>query len=113
MLRRSTSLLMAGVVLLSACATLHRTDGSLNVPLLLTDMQFSVTEACSVEWLAPDVCVLGTDILTAAQAIAAKNTNAAGVAVRQSLVDAEVRLPATSRLRPYLDVVIALLPTAP
>ena len=96
---------------LSSCASLNRPAGSLNVPLLLTDMQFSVTEACSVQWLAPDVCTVGLDILTAAQAVAAKNPGAAAVAVHQSLVDAEATLPAASRLRPYLDVIIALLPT--
>ncbi len=95
---------------LSCCATLHRPDGSLNVPLLLTDMQFSLSEACSVEWLQPAACVLGLDILTTAQAVAAKNPGASAVAVRQSLVDAEATLPAASRLRPYLDVLIALLP---
>ena len=101
---------LVAIVWMSACATLRYADGSLNVPVLITDMQFSVTEACSVEWLPPEVCVLGLDILTTAQAVAAKNTAAAGVAARQSLVDAEGPLPADSRLRPYLDVLIALLP---
>ena len=96
---------------LSSCASLNRPDGSLNVPLLLTDMQFSIAEACSVQWLPADACTLGTDILTTAQAVAAKDPGAAAMAVRQSLVDAEATLPAASRLRPYLDVVIALLPT--
>ncbi len=95
---------------LSGCATLHNPNGSLNVPLLLTDMQFSLAEACSVEWLQPAACVLGLDILTTAQAVAAKNHGASAVAVRQSLVDAETTLPAASRLRPYLDVLITLLP---
>ena len=97
---------------LSSCASLHTPSGSLNVPLLLTDMQFSIAEACSVQWLAPDVCVLGMDVMTTAQAVAAKNPSAAAVAVRKSLVDAEARLSADSRLRPYLDVLIALLPAS-
>jgi hypothetical protein len=103
---------LLGVAWMSACASLHHPNGSLNYPLLITDMQFSVTEACSVEYLPPTLCVLGMDILIGAQAAASGNTHAAGVAARQSLVDAEAHLPPDSRLRPYLDVLIALLPAS-
>ena len=106
------TLLLMLALISASCATLHNPNGSLNVPVLLTDMQFSIAEACSVQWLPPDACVLGMDILTTAQAVAAKNPGAAAVDVRKSLVDAEATLPAASRLRPYLDVVIALLPTS-
>lgn len=102
--------LLLGVFAFGSCASLRNPNGSVNYPLLIADMQFSITEACSVEWLPPTVCVLGMDILTSAQAAAAGNTHEAGVAARQSLVDAEAKLPTTSRLRPYLDVLIALLP---
>lgn len=102
--------LLVGVLVFGSCASLRNPNGSVNYPLLIADMQFSVTEACSVEWLPPTVCVLGMDILISAQAAAAGNTHDAGVAARKSIVDAEAQLPATSRLRPYLDVLIALLP---
>lgn len=104
-------LLAAALLSGISCASLRRPNGSFNYPLLLTDMQYSLTEACSVEWLPPTVCVLGIDILTEAEALAAGNTHSAGVAARQSLVDAEAQLSAGSRLRPYLDVLIALLPS--
>lgn len=97
---------------LTACATLHRTDGSLNVPVILSDAQWGLVEACSVEWLPADACTFGLDILTAAEDIAASNLKGSEVAVRQLLVDAETKLPPPSRLRPYLDAVIALLPVS-
>lgn len=100
------------VMLLSACATLRHADGTLNVPILLADAQWGLTEACSVEWVALDACTFGMDVLTAAQDIAASNLRGTEAAVRQSLVDAEAKLAPDSRLRPYLDAVIVLLPAS-
>ena len=93
-----------------SCASLRKADGSLNVPLILSDAQWGIAEACSQQWLPADACAFAGDALNTAQAIAAKNLPGAEKAVRQSLVDAEAKLPATSRLRPYLDAIIVLLP---
>lgn len=97
---------------LSACATLRHADGSLNVSVILSDAQWGIVEACSVEWLPADACTFGLDVVTAAEDIAASNLKGTAVAVRQLLVDSEAKLAPGSRLRPYLDAVIALLPVS-
>ncbi len=92
------------------CATLRQSNGSLNIPLILSDAQWGVSAACSQLWLTPDACTFATDALNVAQSIAVRNLTGGEKAVRQSLVDTEAKLPSDSRVRPYLDAVIALLP---
>ena len=106
-------LFVLALVTLSACTpqtTPITPNGTVNVPLLISDMQFSISAACSQLWLPPDACTFGTDALNIANAIAVRDPVSGGKAVRKSLVDSEAKLPADSRLRPYLDVLIALLP---
>lgn len=106
---KHVSLLVVFAVALSGCASLRHADGTVNVPVVLADAQWGLAEACSVEWVPAVECTFGIDALTAAQAIAANDRPGFRAAVKQSLVDAEARLSADSRLRPYLDVAIALL----
>jgi hypothetical protein len=80
-----------------------------NTAKVLSDMRFGVAEACAVEWLTPDACTYFNDTLNIADALVVQNVPNAGSAVRQTLADAEAKLPATSRLRPYFDVMITLL----
>jgi hypothetical protein len=100
---------LLGVTL--GCATLRRPDGSINTAVVLSDMRYSVAEACAVEYLPPDACTFFNDALNVADGWVAQNIGNVGVAVRQTLVDWEAKLPPDSKLRPYFDVMIALLPT--
>lgn len=94
-------------VLCASCATLRHADGTLDVPAIIEDGRFGLLEACSVEWVPADACTFGLDAFSIAQA---SNLQDGEVAARRSLVDAESKLASDSRLRPYLDVVIVLLP---
>jgi hypothetical protein len=103
------------IVLLAAlavgCASLRQANGNLNVIQLITDAQWGLYSACVAQWVPPDGCTFGSDALTLAATIAAKNQPGAQAAVRQSLLDAEAKLPADSRVRPYLDWLIVALAT--
>ena len=96
-------------VALSACATLRTSTGSINVVGILSDAQYGLDAGCYTGWVAADDCTLGSDIIAAGQAISAQNKSGAEQAIKQSIVDAESRLSPTSRLRPYLDAIDALL----
>lgn len=95
----------------SACATFRNNNGSVNVQGILSDARWGLTAACDVQWVPADACTIGLDALTTAGVIAENNPANSGRAVRQSLVDVEGLLPADSRLRPYLDAAIVLLPS--
>jgi hypothetical protein len=100
------------IVLCSGCASLHNPNGSINVSQVLNDARWGVMEACDVQWLTATDCTFAVDAFTLADGIVAQNLIGSAVAVRQLLMDAEAKLPAASRLRPYLDAVIALLPAS-
>lgn len=101
---------LTGLVLLSlGCATFRNADGSLNIVGILVDARWGLQEACDQRWVPSDDCIIGLDAFTVAEGIAAKNVPTTKAAVRQVLVDIEDKQPRTSRLRPYLDAVIALL----
>lgn len=103
-------LALAGVLLLSlGCASLRQANGSLNIVGLITDAQWGLLAACAQQWVPPDGCTFGTDALTTASAIAAKNAPGTQAAVRQSLLDAEAKLPPESRVRPYLNWLLVAL----
>jgi hypothetical protein len=104
--------LLPVVTLSLACATLRTSTGTLNWPVLLADAQFSITEACSVEWLPPPVCTLTTDALTTTSAALARSGTLTP-AIAQTLRDVFDVLPVDSRARPYLRWVIDLLPAVP
>ncbi len=93
---------------LSGCASLQ-TNGHLDVMKILNDAQWGVLAACEAQWLQPSDCTLAQDALTIASDIVAKNVPMVGPAVKKALVDFEAGLPATSRVRAYLDAVIVLL----
>ena len=83
----------------------------LSLEALLNDFQWSISAACSQEYLTVDVCKFGEDALLLARGVITKDVHASEVAVRQSLLDSEAKLPVDSKLRPYLNVLIALLPS--
>jgi hypothetical protein len=93
----------------TGCATLQTKP--IDLQALLNDFQWSISAACSQEYLPVDVCTFGTDALLLARGFITKDIHASEVAVRQSLIDSELKLPSDSRLRPYLDVLIAILPS--
>ncbi len=103
----ATTLVVSCVTL--GCASARQANGNLNLVTLLTNAQWGLLAACAQQWVPPEGCLFGQDALTMAIAIAAKNAPGAQVAVRQSLMDAEQKLPADSRVRPYLDWVIVAL----
>lgn len=105
-------LLLATLALLLClgCASLpHTPDGSLNVPILLTWAQDGLNVGCSDTWVPADACKFGTDALNTAQAIAAKNPPDIRAAVKQSLIDSLAKVPATSRVRVYIQWVVDIL----
>ncbi len=105
-------LLLVVLLVSSACASLKNPNGSINVAQILNDARWGIMAACSAEYLQPADCTLAEDSLTLADGIVAQNLGAVGPAVRQLLVTVEARLPADSRLRPYLDAIVALLVVA-
>jgi hypothetical protein len=91
------------------CASLRQADGTLNVVQILDDGSWGLSAACSQLWVPADACVFGQDAIAVARDAAMKNRPMAVLAARQALLDAEAKLPASSRLRPYLDALVALL----
>jgi hypothetical protein len=77
---------------------------------LLNDFQWSISAACSEQWLTTEQCLYGTDVLLLARGFVTKDIHTSEVAIRKSLIDSELKLPSDSKLRPYLDVLIQLLP---
>jgi hypothetical protein len=108
-MKKHLLLLVCCACLATSCARLHRPDGSLDVAQILNDARWGVMAACDQEWLSPADCILAGDTFTFAEGLVAKNVPAVGAAVKQLLVDVETRIPAESRLRPYLDAIISLL----
>lgn len=98
-------LLLAG----SACATLPTANASLNVAQILNDARWGVMAACDAQYLVPADCTLTEEALTVADGIVAQNLSRVGPSVRQLLVTVETRVPADSRVRPYLDAIVTLL----
>ncbi len=91
------------------CATFRTSDGKINWAVILADAQFGVSAACSQQWLNAADCAIATDGITLAQSIIAKlPPNAQKMAVHQTLIDIEVKLPAMSRVRDFWDYIIAL-----
>jgi hypothetical protein len=97
--------LLFGVVGCSAIQTVPH-----DLESLLNDFQWSISEACSQEYLPQPVCTYGYDALLLARGVISSDIHASEIAVRKSLIDSENLLVADSRLRPYFDVLIALLP---
>lgn len=103
-------LALAAVLLTSlGCASLRNADGTLNVVQILDDASWGLAAGCSQQWVPADACVFGQDAFALARGAALRNRQTAVLAARQALLDAEAKLPANSRLRPYLDSAIALL----
>jgi hypothetical protein len=100
-----------GLVLAAAvgCASLRNADGTLNVVQILDDGSWGLAAGCSQQWVPADACVFGQDAIAIARGAALRNRQTAVLAARQALVDAEGKIPADSRLRPYLDAIIVLL----
>lgn len=101
-------LVLASSLALGGCATLFH-GGKINTPQLLSDVRWGLMEACSVEWVPADACKLGLDTLTVADGVAAHNPSQAGAAVKRLISDVMDKLPADSRLRPYLAVIVLVL----
>lgn len=71
---------------------------------------WSVSEACSQEWLTEDVCTFTVDSIDLARAFDPNATeDQKKVAAIKILVDSENKLPLDSRARPYLDFAIIAL----
>jgi hypothetical protein len=104
------ALVVLVVLAASACASLRNADGSINVAVILSDARWGLSAACDQQWVPADACTIGLDAFATADAVVAKNLPRTASAVRQVLIDVEAKLPATSRLRPYLDGAILLLP---
>ncbi len=83
--------------------------GSSKVATILNDARWGLMAACASTWVPADDCAIGFDALTLADGIVASHPGNTGPAVRQLLVDVEMKLTADNRLRPYLDAIIALL----
>lgn len=100
----------------TGCATLHNRyhwpDGSLNVPAMIGDARWGLSAGCLSTWVPPADCALAHDALDVADRIAVSDTPGAAAAVRQALVTFEARLMPENRIRPYLDWLILLLPSA-
>lgn len=92
----------------TACATLRTSSGSVNWPVILTDAQFGISAACSQNWLDASDCSIATDAITTTQAVIAKEPTNIKASVHKTLVDVETKLSADSKVRAYLDWVIAL-----
>jgi len=105
---RSRIFITLALITTLSCATLQTKPVDLQA--LLNDFQWSISAACSQEYLPVDVCTFGIDALLIARGVITKDIHASEVAVRQSLIDSEAKLPSDSKLRPYLDVLIAVLP---
>lgn len=103
-------LIICFALLLSSCAALHRPDGTVNTSVILADARWGVLQACDELWLSTEQCAFASNLLSLADSIAAPNLKGSEVAVRGLIVQWEAKLPVESRLRPYLDAVIALLP---
>ncbi len=104
------------VLTLSVCACLvgcahlpHKPDGSLDVQTLLVWANDGLDVGCSDQWVQVDACTYGRDAIRTAHAIGAKDPANIRAAVKQSLIDSEATLEPMSRLRPYLDWLIAIL----
>lgn len=95
------------LLVVGACATLRTSSGSVNWPVILTDAQFGIQAACSQNWLTSADCSIASDAITTTQAVIAKNPSNVKSAVHQTLTDVEATLPTTSKVRDYLDWVIA------
>lgn len=95
-------------LLTGACASLRTSNGSLNVPVLISYAQAGIDADCKfgAGALAADVCTFGTDAITAAQAAVTKDPVAGVSAAKKILQDAEVTQP---KIAPYVDWLIALL----
>jgi hypothetical protein len=91
------------------CATLKNSNGTINVAVLLTDAQFSITAACYEQWLSPDICNLATDAITLSQSIVAKDPTTTRPAIKKILQDTLNKLPSNNRLAPYLNWLIVIL----
>ena|SRR5476651_937846 len=96
-------------VSVTGCATLRNANGSLNVVGILSDASYGLDAACYAQWVPADDCTIGHDAINAATALAVKNLPGVSAAVKQSILDVETTLPASSRLRPYLDAIVLLL----
>ncbi len=102
--------LLLAAVLCSACATLQP-GGKVNVSAILNDARWGVLAACDATWLNAEQCTFADDVLSLADGIAAQNLTGSAVAVRSLIVQWESKLQTPSRLRPYLDALIVLLPS--
>lgn len=114
MRRLSAMALLA--VMLTSCATIssryQNPDGSVNAKVIISDASYGFAAGCESQWVSPADCALGADALNVAANIANQTGPGIAIAVRQSLVTFEARLAPDNHIRPYLDWVIRLLPSA-
>ncbi len=101
------------LVATTGCASLRQANGSLNYLALISDAQWGVLAACSQQWLNAESCTYATDALTLASTIVSRNQPGAVLAARQSLIDAEAKLPVDSRIRPFIDWLIRSMAPQP
>jgi hypothetical protein len=104
---------LALVFALSGCASLRNADGTINVVRILDDGSWGLSAACWQQWVPADACLFGQDAIAIARGAALRNRETAVLAARQALIDAEAKIPADSRLKPYLDAIIVLLVIRP
>src|SRR5437660_12873087 len=82
------------------------------LPQILVAIKDSLNEAHSQEWLNETEYTFATDAISTAQAFALSNMNKEDkkTAVVKDLVDAEAKIPSDSKIRPYFDWAIKLIP---
>jgi hypothetical protein len=79
------------------------------VLIFITEADFGVAAGCYAEWLEPTVCEIGHQVLQDARIAAEEAVNGWQAAAKAVLVNEEENLSTDSKIRPYLDAVIALL----
>lgn len=93
---------------LTGCFTPHHLSPA-EVLAIFDAAQWGVKEAVTLEYLTPQDGQLFADVVATVQAAISQNPSAAIAAGKKAATDAEVKLPADSKLRPYIDAALALL----
>ena len=95
--------------LLFACCHLSHPLTQAQVLTIISDAGYGVAVGCDAGWLEPPVCAIAQRTLGDATLAVEQASNGWQAAAKAVLVSEESHLSPTSKIRPYLDAVIALL----